>query len=148
MKRFFSVLLSLALFFSIMLLAFASDDHSSAKCTDSTVDVITESAFQSLFVDDKQRNVSAAEIEEVLYSYSIVPRQDNPLMADVTLDFILSIGSNDYPVITKGTVDAYALSSGDTFWEGPIYGDMVINNIDYSVIAGFSKLHLRLLALH
>lgn len=105
---------------------------------DETVSVITQETFQSLFAS-KARSVDALEVESVNYRYDFEIREDSSV-ADVVMDTVFLIENIEYCVILKGEVKGQLLSSGKTFWEGPIEGVMQIDGKDYLVIASFAKI--------
>lgn len=138
MKKILSVMLAMLLIISITIPAYAMDDGKTAY--DVSVDIYTPKSFEYIFSSQTQRSMDVTSIDQVAYNYTISPIPDNEELAEVYLNFTLSILNETYNFSTNGFVNSYELSSGNTLWEGPTRGVERINGIDYSVIAGFSKL--------
>lgn len=138
-KKIIATVLTTTMIMSIGLPAFANENN---YVTDTTVDIVTNDAFQELFsMNTNVRSATEeATIEQVTYEYTFTQQEDNSEVADVTLSFVLTIDGQDYPVTASGTVDAYHLSSGDILWENLIRGNATINDTDCKVLVGFSKL--------
>ena len=145
MKKILAFVLSLAMVTSLSVPAFAVENMpamSTGGATDNSIDMITSSAFDEVFgAGNASRSVSdEATIDEISYTYTFEPQENNPTLADVSLSFTMIVGNQSYPINVSGTVDAYLLSSGDTLWEGLISGTTEIGTTPYKVLAGFSKL--------
>lgn len=142
MKRFLTMLLSIAVVFSMITTAFASETANTTSGTDTSVELIASEAFQSVFdFPTTARNVEPEPvIDSVTYNYNLTPQENDPFLADVVLEFSMLVDSKTYPVSATGIVDAYQLSNGETLWEGLLRGHVEINEKIYKVLIGFAKL--------
>lgn len=138
-KKAIATILTLTMAMTVTVPAFATDEY----VTDTSVNIVTAEAFQNLFNSNgNARSISSdMTVEQVAYNYTFEQQENNPELADVTLSFVMTISGETYPVMATGTVDAHSLSSGEILWEGPIEGNVVINNKEYHVLAGFAKLN-------
>lgn len=93
------------------------------------VTVITPDSLEDVFGE--------TEVERAAYTYEMVELSNS--RAVVALEMELKIGHDYYTTIVSGTVNAYALPSGDTLYEGPIDGSMTIGEEEYRVTVGFTK---------
>lgn len=55
----------------------------------------------------------------------------------------MNVDTVTYYFCLEGTVDKYQLSWGGVLWEGPLYGTKSINEVEYAVIASFSRMDNR-----
>lgn len=141
-RKITAVILTAAMAFSVATPALAENIPDNDVVTDTTINIVTNEAFQDLFaVNQNTRGASGdVTIEKVEYDYSFAKQEENNDLADVTLSFVMTIGGQEYSGSANGTVNAYSLSSGDVLWEGPIESSVSINNTEYDVLIGFSKL--------
>ena len=103
------------------------------------VNILTQSEFKALFMPTASKQVTI-DIVDVVHSYEFEISEDNCLKADVELSFSIIVGEEIYSFDLYGVVDAFELSSGDTLWEGPLFGNELVNGIECLVNASFSKL--------
>lgn len=138
-KKAIATVLTATMMMSVALPTFAANND---YVTDTTVNIVTNEAFQDLFnTNGNARSISGDMIvEQVAYNYTFAQQEDNPELADVTLSFVMTIGGQEYPVVASGVVNAYPLSSGDVLWENLIRGNVNIDGIECKVLVGFSKL--------
>lgn len=106
-------------------------------------DILSEEAFVSLFAPDLDlTDEGASTLEEMVnisYSYNFEVRADNPMKSNVVLEFDMQVGTASHHFCLEGTVDQYQVSWGAVLWEGPVFGNMVINGLRCSFSASFSK---------
>ena len=140
MKKIIAIVLTATMVMGVSIPAFANDSTFYMESVDSTVGIVTPYAFQNAFVSKTSKNIGNMTIEQVSYDYTFVQDEEDAEKANVSLSFIMFIGSQEYPVNVSGQVNAYSLSSGDILWEGPIEGTAIINGQKYDVLTGFSKL--------
>lgn len=144
-KRLISTFLFLALCLSTSTNIIAND---MIECDDGElgVNIVTPDAFATLMSgatasENNSYTYAAANIEpEITYSYTFEVREDEPMIADVELDFLLEFGNQTYPITTSGSINAHELSDDRLLWQGPLRGNAEINGVKYSIITGFSKL--------
>ena len=127
-KQITAVFLLMCILFTPALASSASAHAYDHVYTDVTV--ITPGSLEDIFGE--------TEVERAAYTYKMV--ELNSSRAAVALEMELKIGHDYYTTIVSGTVNAYALPSGDTFYEGPIDGSMMVDENEYEIIVGFSKL--------
>lgn len=139
MKKLISIVLVVTMLLPISLHTFSMENTNKGNDVDEDILVVTQESFGATFTSQKTRSV-ATEIEKINYSYELTESEDNEGVADVTLNIVMVIGNNEYPITVSGSVEAYELSSGCILWEGPIRGNTTINGVEYNVIAGFSKM--------
>lgn len=128
MKKLISIFVIIAIFLSLSTLVRASDSCEVSNVIDPSVEVLSFSGDDTF------------QVEEVEYTYSLTRQKDNSQNANVVLPFTLRVGEKEYTCTASGVVNAYHLSTGDLLWEGPLDGCIFIDDIEYSVIAGFAKL--------
>lgn len=94
------------------------------------ITIITPDSFEDVFGE--------TEVDRVAYTYEMVDISNSH--AVVAMEIEIKIGHDYYTSIVSGTVNAYTLPSGDTLYEGPIRGIIMIQGEEYRFIIGFTKL--------
>ena len=119
--------------------AFASTPQTltyESKTKDSTV--ILEKKFDSSSKKYFAIETKNSAMKEVEYSYQF--RKTNDSEADVELEFLLSLGEKVYPAIVTGHTSLNIFPSGEKLWEGPLDGQIVIDDAEYEITVGFAKM--------
>lgn len=127
MKRILSVLLACAILLTPALTSSASAHNYDHVYTD--VNILTPDSFEELFSD--------IEVDRAAYSYDMI--DINSSQAVVAMDIELKVGHDYYTTLVSGTVNAHTLPSGGKLYEGPLDGNMEIENNQYIVTIGFTK---------
>ena len=115
------------------------DAASKSYKTDTSINVISQGALEEVLYS-KQRSVTELEFDEVSYAYDMEIWDDNPMFANVDLWIVLKIDNIEYQIVMAGSVEACELSQERLLWQGPIIGEVEINDIEFQAIAGFVKL--------
>lgn len=127
MKRIISILLCI----TILSTSFAFANTSNRG--EATVEMYT-------FNSDLEKNTDVAtfDFENVNYEYKF--KKINDTQATVELIFNLHDAEDISTGVAKGIVTANVFSNNEIVWEGPLDGYLTVDNIKYTIIAGFSKL--------
>lgn len=94
--------------------------------------IITEEEFVSVF--------NTNNIDDVSYDFHYEISQDNPYKAIAILQIALKIKGDTYNIFTNGLITLNSLDNEIYLWEGPLKGNIFINDEQYRVIAGFAYL--------
>ena len=94
--------------------------------------IITEEEFVSVF--------NTNNIDDVSYDFYYETSQDNPYKAIAILEIALKIKGYVYNIFTSGMISLNCLDNGVLLWEGPLKGNVFVNDEQYRVISGFSYL--------
>lgn len=86
-----------------------------------------------------ERFFGTEEADRVSYGYELTPTSDDN-RADVSVVIKVYVGGVCYNATAAGKVHAYTLPSGDTLWEGPIDGEIVIGESREKIIVGFTRI--------
>ena len=118
---------------------FASTAASSDVYSDENIEIVIEGDLYTIF-QPAIATKSTSAVNRVDYSYTFDQLEGQPNKANVTLDFVLTIGTTEYPITVSGIVNSYNISSDCTLWEGPLQGIIAVNGISYNVLVSFLKL--------
>lgn len=145
--KFLASMLTIICFLNILFVPTISQAH----CND-CISMITEEdllddsvnviMYYSFSTSDPETTALSDEelIDKAIYSYTFIQSTDDTAAADVDLTFTIYMSNTAHTIDVSGTIDAYPLSSGDTFWEGLLTGSTEISGTEYKVLASFSKL--------
>lgn len=97
---------------------------------DKSPTILNQDVFKQAF--------SVDGVDRVAYNYQLTPL-DGGMEALVAFQIKLVIDGVSYTTSAVGTVDAYELPESDILWEGPIDGEITINNIHFNIIIGFMQ---------
>lgn len=81
---------------------------------------------------------SVDEVDRVAYNYQLTPLEGGE-RASVAFRMKVVIDGVPYTTSAIGCINAYALPESDVLWEGPIDGEITINNIHFNIIIGFMQ---------
>lgn len=144
-RRFFAKFMALVLCIACVLTLPANVVEAASKSykTDTNINVISQGVLKEVLCSN-ERSVAELEFDEVSYAYDMEILDDNPMIANVDLWVILHIDNTDYSIAMSGNVEACELSSERLLWQGPIMGEVEIDDIEFRAIAGFVKLEEKL----
>ena len=88
----------------------------------------------------QQEEGKDATVENLEYSYWFDENKGEELTADVEIKIDMTVSGATYEIEAEGEVSGEKLSSGIVLWIGPLEGELEINNIEYLVMVGFTKM--------
>lgn len=97
---------------------------------DKSPTILNQDVFKQAF--------SVDGVDRVAYNYQLTPL-DGGMEASVAFQMKLVIDGVSYTTSAVGTVGAYELPESDILWEGPIDGEITINDIPFNIIIGFMQ---------
>lgn len=128
MKKFISIAVLICMLILPMATVNAVDsDH---PYVDENPSILNQDLFKETF--------SVDEVDRVAYNYQLTPLEGGE-RASVAFQMKVVIDGVPYTTSTIGCINAYALPESDVLWEGPIDGEITINNIHFNIIIGFMQ---------
>lgn len=89
--------------------------------------------------DNSEKVFKGSDLEKsIKYDYQI-DSEDEEGNYSATLSFILPIDNQEKTVTVSGILSSTQDPSGEVFLEGPLEGDIVLNGLNYNVVAGVTK---------
>ena len=125
-------IISITLFVCILAIVILPISASSNNNASSAATIITQESFALLFNTD--------HIDDVTYQYQFELLEEDSSRANVILQTMIIINNQTYLIETEGIINSYELNNSDILWEGSLDGSTIINNVTYTVIAGFALL--------
>lgn len=128
MKKLLAIFILACIFLSPALTSSAAAHDYDYVYTD--VNIITPDSFEDIF--------SETEADRAAYTYEMVVL--TTFKANIVIQLEIKVGNSYYSGLASGQIKSYELPSGDTLWEGPVKGEINVNDVSYSMVIGFSKL--------
>ena len=101
------------------------------------VNILVQEPMNALFQQEEGKD---ATVENLEYSYWFDENKGEELTADVEIKIDMTVSGATYEIEAEGEVSGEKLSSGIVLWIGPLEGELEINNIEYLVMVGFTKM--------
>lgn len=130
-------MLSVMLVFVFLLqpMCFQAQEDLTKKATN--VNILVQEPMNALFQQEEGKD---ATVETLEYSYWFDENKGDELTADVDVMIDMTVCGMAYEIEANGEVSGEKLSSGSVLWMGPLEGLIEINNIEYLVMVGFTKM--------
>ena len=105
----------------------------------SNVNILVQEPMNELFQQNAATDEDAT-IDNLEYRYWFDENKREALTANVDMLINMTVSGSDYTIEADGEVSGENLSSGEVLWMGPLEGEIEINNIEYLVMVGFTKM--------
>lgn len=117
-------------------MSFQAQESLTKKATN--VNILLQEPMNELF---KQEAGQDAIVESLEYRYWFAENKGDALTATVDMEIDMTVIGVDYEIEADGEVSGENLSSGAILWMGPLEGEIEIDNIEYLVMVGFTKIN-------
>lgn len=125
----------LVLSFLLQPMSFQAQEDLTKKATN--VNILVQEPMNALFQQEEGKD---ATVETLEYRYWFDENNGDGLTADVDVMIDMTVSGMGYEIEAEGEVSGEKLASGSVLWMGPVEGELEIDNIEYLVMVGFTKM--------